>query len=84
MKSYVERDHWEQQKIEKISHESRGIKLCYFLGDLVLFLLAMYLLIGSLVKFEHPYLRWLLAIVGCIGSFRFGNQLRIRLYIYLQ
>lgn len=56
MKSYVERDRWEQQKIEKISHESRGIKLCYFLGDLVLFLLAMYLLIGSLVKFEHPYL----------------------------
>lgn len=84
MKTRVEKEHWEEQKIKRVIAETKGIRLLFFLIDLLCFFGSMYFFIGALIMVWGLAKRLILGILGISGAFFFGNRLRIRLYVYLQ
>lgn len=84
MKTRIEREYWQEQKVERVIAETKSIRFLLFLVDLVCFFVSMYFFIGALIMVWGLVKRLVLGILGIGGAFFFGNHLRIRLYVYLQ
>lgn len=84
MKTRIEREYWQEQKVERVIAETKSIRFLLFLLDLVCFFVSMYFFIGALVMGGALAKRLILGMLGIGGAFFFGNHLRIRLYVYLQ